>query len=172
MKMIVSMIACLLLLAVGCSQPESNATNNEHTNNIDGTQYLLPEEPEGAVPVIQLRESAKDGDEILIVGRIGGEKNPWVDGRAAFTIVDPSLTACNEIPGDNCPNPWDFCCASNLSSATVLVELVDAEGQPIKADARQLLNLTELNTVIAKGTAQRDENGNLTVIASHLYVKK
>lgn len=41
----------------------------------------------------------------------------------------------------------------------------------MKADARKLLNVKELSTVVVKGEAQRDEAGNLTVLASGVYVK-
>jgi hypothetical protein len=49
------------------------------------------------------------------------------------------------------------------------VKVVDGDGQTVKGDARQLLGLKELNTVVVKGRARRDEAGNLTVLASGLY---
>jgi len=42
----------------------------------------------------------------------------------------------------------------------------------VKADARELLNVKEMSTVVVKGKAQRDEAGNLTILASGVYVKK
>ncbi len=42
----------------------------------------------------------------------------------------------------------------------------------MKADARELLKVTELATVVVKGKAQRDDAGNLTILASGVYVKK
>ena len=59
--------------------------------------------------VIKVRQEAKDQTDVVIVGRIGGSENPWVDGRAAFSIVDPSLKSCAEVGLDNCPKPWDYC---------------------------------------------------------------
>jgi hypothetical protein len=38
-------------------------------------------------------------------------------------------------------------------------------------DARRLLDVKELQTVVIKGRTKRDEAGNLTVIASSLYVR-
>ena len=40
--------------------------------------------PEGHQTVIQAREAVKDGDEVAVLGRIGGSVDPWVAGRAAF----------------------------------------------------------------------------------------
>ena len=42
----------------------------------------------------------------------------------------------------------------------------------MKAGARQLLDVKELSTVVVAGKAQRDDAGNLTVLASGVYVKK
>ena len=53
-----------------------------------------------------------------------------------------------------------------------MVKVVDENGSLVKADARELLKVKELSTVVVKGKAQRDEAGNLTVLASGVYVKK
>ena len=41
----------------------------------------------------------------------------------------------------------------------------------MKVDAGELLSVKELSTVVVKGKAQRDDSGNLTVLASGVYVK-
>ena len=41
----------------------------------------------------------------------------------------------------------------------------------VKADAQALLDVKELSTIVVKGTAQRDDAGNLTVLAHRVYVK-
>ncbi len=48
---------------------------------------------------------------------------------------------------------------------------MDDKGDLVKVDARQLLGLKELQTVMVRGKAQRDDSGNLTVLASGVYVK-
>jgi hypothetical protein len=177
---------CFLLLALvgslsvlaGCSEQTSTPTVSEQASSpsvpaVDGTKFLLTTEPEGANDVIKVREDAGDGDDVVIVGRIGGSAKPWVEGRAAFSIVDESLKACSDIEGDNCPIPWDYCCeTSRLPTATALVKVVDEGGVLVKADARELLSVKELSTVVVKGKAQRDDAGNLTVLASGVFVKK
>lgn len=177
---VISVAACVWI--VGCtrdtalpaaSSPTTNSPTNDSTAAIDGSPYLLSEKPEAAIGVIQVREAAKDNDEIVIVGRIGGSKDPWIEGRAAFSIVDQSLKSCSDIPGDKCPNPWDYCCETpKLPNATALVKVVDASGGLVKADARKLLAVKELSTVVVKGKAERDDAGNLTVLASGVYVQK
>jgi hypothetical protein len=100
------LVSCLLTLA-GCAQ--GTPQNKPAPSAVDGSKYLLTAEPSGGNDVIKAREAAKDGDEIVIIGRIGGSANPWVDGRAAFSIVDPSLKSCDECGSHKCPKPWDYC---------------------------------------------------------------
>lgn len=77
------------------------------------------------------------------------------------------------MPGDNCPHPWDYCCETDkLPEASALVKIVDQEGNVVKSDARNLLSVKELQTVVVKGKAQRDETGNLTILANGVFVKE
>ena len=137
-----------------------------------GGKYILSKEPKDAATVLATREKAKDKDKVVVVGRIGGRKNPWVKGAAAFSLVDTSLKACSERPGDTCPTPWDYCCEADLPKATVFVTVVDEKtGKTLKEDARESLKLHELDTVVVEGKAMRDKKGNLTIAASKLYVR-
>jgi hypothetical protein len=136
-----------------------------------GQEILLEKEPAGAVDVLALKKDAKDQDNVVVVGRIGGRKDPWIKGMAAFPIVDRSLTPCNEIEGDMCKYPWDYCCESNLPQATVLIKFVDEKGKVIKQDPRTFFDVKELQTVVVAGKAQRDKSGNITVLASKLHVR-
>jgi hypothetical protein len=137
-----------------------------------GEQYLLADEPADAKGVMDVREGAQEEDEVVVVGRIGGSANPWVEGRAAFSIVDLSLKACSDIEGDTCKVPWDYCCETDLlPKATVLVKVVDETNSIVAADSRELLQVKELQTVVVEGTAKRDDSGNLTILASGVFVK-
>ncbi len=49
---------------------------------------------------------------------------------------------------------------------------MDDKGELVKTDARQLLGLKELQTVMIRGKAQQDDSGNLTVLATSVYVKQ
>lgn len=164
---------CVLLASaiVGCGQRAEQPASQEAA--VSNSAYLLTSEPAGAKPVIEVRETAKDEEEIVIVGRIGGSADPWVAERASFSIVDPSLKACSDIPGDGCPIPWDYCCETDkLPTATALVKVVDDKGSLVNVDARKLLNVKELETIVIRGKAKRDEAGNLTVLATGIYPRR
>ncbi len=162
----------LLVLLAGCNSQTADRSGDS-TMSVDASQWLLSAEPAGARDVIAVRESATNNEEIVIRGRIGGSANPWIEGRAAFSIVDPALKACNQIEGDTCSQPWDYCCeTAMLPTATALVKFTDDRGTLINVDARELLQLTELQTVVIRGTAQRDDADNLTVLAQKIYVNR
>jgi hypothetical protein len=178
MRLMLSLILSGLLVSAvaGCGQSTSvtkpPATTSVSVSVVENSKLLLTEAPKEAQGVIALRKEAKDGDEVVIEGRIGGAVDPWVEGRAAFQIVDNSLVPCNERKGDDCPTPWDYCCDSDvLPKSKATVKFVDAQGKTLSTDARQLLGIKELQTVIVKGQAKRDEAGNLTVLASSMFVK-
>jgi hypothetical protein len=155
-------------LAAGCG---GGTSTNKDRAGATGAKYLLTEEPAGAKEVTDARKEAKDGDEVVVVGRIGGDVKPWVEGRAAFWIVDSSLKSCKETEGDNCPTPWDYCCTpkEDLVKVMATVKVVDAKGETVQTDARELLGVSELQTVVVRGRAKRDEQGNLTVLATGVY---
>ncbi|MDB5340747.1 MAG: signal peptide-domain containing protein, partial [Planctomycetaceae bacterium] len=139
----------LMIAVVGCGQSAPPATPTAATQAatpaVDNSKFLLTAVPESAQDVIAARKGAKDGDDIVIEGRIGGDVNPWVDGRAAFQIVDRSLVPCNERSGDSCPTPWDYCCDTDqLPKSKATVKFVDAQGKTLTTDARQLLGIKEL----------------------------
>jgi hypothetical protein len=170
-------VACgaLTVVALGCARDASPPASaaSDASSAVDGSKYLLAAAPDAAQEVVQARESAKDDQDVVVIGRIGGSKDPWIAGRAAFSIVDRSLKPCSDTPGDTCPKPWDYCCQTDkLPTATALVKIVDDRGQLVKAEARELLGVKELSTVVVKGKARRDDAGNLTVLAVGVYVEK
>jgi hypothetical protein len=163
------------VLAAGCGQSAGTPAGPAEWPAADagGAKYLLAREPAGARPVTDVRRSAKDGDEVAVIGRIGGNARPWVEGRAAFLIVDPSVKACTDMEHHSCPTPWDYCHTprEDLVKAMATVKVVDGRGAAVAVDARRLLGLKELQTVVAHGRAKRDDHGNLTVLADGLFVR-
>lgn len=137
----------------------------------DADAYLLSVEPAKVQDVVAVRDKSKNGDDVAVVGRIGGRVVPWIKGAAAFSIVDVGLTACNERPEDTCPTPWDFCCEADLPKKTMLVTFVDSGGKLVRQDARELLSLKELQTVVIQGKVKRDVSGNVSLVASKIFVR-
>ncbi|MCR9208083.1 MULTISPECIES: hypothetical protein [Rhodopirellula] len=167
-------LSLLVLLAIGCKDGTGVAEGPSHNRyDLDSgkTQYEAETEPAGAMPVGEAREKTEDGKDVTLVGLIGGSSEPFVKGLAAFTIVDPKVPYC--APEEGCPTPWDYCCETDAVKQNIAtVKIVDDSGKPVTQDAREFLNVKELSTVVVKGKARRDDQGNLTVAASKVFVKK
>jgi hypothetical protein len=157
-----------LLLAVvvlaGCLPPPP-----PDKSAVDVSAYTLSAEPAGAKDVIAVREASNDGDEVVIVGRVGGSAKPFVDGRCAFTLIDTSITPCDD---DCCSNPYCEVDKDVLKKSTTLVKVVDGQGNTLPTGAKQAFGLEQLTTVVIKGKARKDGSGNLTILASGVFVRK
>ena len=169
---------CLItvcLLSIGCGSGNDSNTKSEGPA-YDGSKFLAKSDIAGATEVTEARETVKNSDEIIIVGRIGGSLDPWVAGRAAFFIVDRSLKSCidgtPEGESCSCETPWDYCCATDqLKDAMALVKFVENNGKVVDHDARKIFGIKELQTVTVQGTAERDDAGNLTILATKMFVQ-
>ena len=164
-------VVMVSLLAVGVMAGCGNS--NAGKPAAEGAAYRLSAEPENAKGVKEVRDVAKTDEEVTVVGRIGGDTSPWVDGQAAFLVVDPSLKPCNEKGEEEaCATPWDYCCDTDLLlTHKAMVKIVDKSGKTVAMDARKLLGVKESQTVVVRGQAKRDEAGNLTVLAAGVFVK-
>jgi hypothetical protein len=135
--------------------------------------YFLAAEPAGAVDVLAAKKAVKTGDKVVIVGRVGGAKSVFGDTRAIFTIVDKALKPCGEdgMP-DPCPTAWDYCCedSTHLRASTATIEFRDG-GAVRKTTARGFHGVDHLKTVVVRGVAERDDAGNLTVVADGVFVR-
>ncbi len=171
-----SALALLCLpIVIGCgSAGESSATAaRTPAVSIDGSKFLLSEEPDGAVGVITAREEAEDGMPLVMVGRIGGSDKPWIEGRAAFMVLDASMNVVAEgedsVDGEICTGD---CCATERLACTALVKVIDSEGQLIAVDSRQLLGVKEADMVVVEGRAQKDKSGNFVMLANRLFIRR
>lgn len=157
-----------LAILAGCAKEKPAETAD--AKSADAT-YVAASEPAGSVGVGDARAKVKDAEDVVLVGRIGGSVKPFVDGIAAFTIVDPKVPHC--APNEGCPTPWDYCCKQDdVKDNIATIKIVDKQGNPVSKDAGPLLGVKELDLVVIQGRAQRDEKGNLSVLADQVFVKK
>ena len=101
----------MAVVIVGCNKtdPTPKSAPDPKASEEAKAKYLLAGEPTGPKGVIDVKGQAKNGDEVVVVGRIGGSKEPFT-GQAAFTIVDPSFVACTEKEEpEESATPWEFC---------------------------------------------------------------
>lgn len=172
MKIVISTFSLVViaLFQSGCGHAPGSSSA---TAVVDGSRFLLNEEPDGAVPVITARETAEDGSPLVLMGRVGGAANPWIEGRAAFMLIDPSVmvvaAGTDSTAGEVC---MDDCCATDRAACTTLVKIVDDNGELVPVDARKLIGLKESDLVIVQGTAKKDNSGNFSMHATKVFVRK
>jgi hypothetical protein len=131
--------------------------------------------PAQGTGVTAAKGSAKQGDEIVIVGKIGGSETPFSADRAVFTIVDPALKSCADGGDpDHCATPWDYCCEDRkaLKSGMATIEIAGANGKPLAGSVKGVSGLDPLAIVAVTGTVtERNDAGMLVVRARKIEVR-
>lgn len=135
------------------------------------TTLFLNSAPGGAKDVIAAKKGAKEGARIVVHGRIGGSKEPFTDGRAIFTIMDLGLAPCGPGKMDSCPTPWDYCCdpRDEITKNIATVQVVGAEGAPIRADLKGVKGIQPLAEVFVSGKVAKADNGGLVISADGIF---
>lgn len=172
----IALSAILITALIGCGSSSSSSDMDSLAVtpiSIDGSKFILAEEPDGAIGVIEARKTAANGDSVIVVGRIGGASNPWIEGRAAFMLLDASMVVVADgtesTDGEIC---MDECCATERAGSTTLVKVVDDGGKVLAVDARQLLGVHADDMVVVSGKASKDDAGNFVVLANGVHVRR
>lgn len=167
-----------MLALTGCSGNDTSQTAEPGTENVSQAPPSPELEPlvvKGNTPANQVgvamaRESVQDGQDVIVEGRL----KDFVQGKAAFTIVDGSIPPCGEDGmEDHCPTPWDYCCVAptKVAANSATVKLVGNEGNLLDGNLQGVNSIDNLSTVVVTGKAQKDEAGNLTIAANKVYLK-
>ena len=126
------------------------------------TSWLLAEMPAAAVPVAEAKRTAREGDEVVVRGRIGGRRDPMTAGSAVFVMMDPAIPHC-EI--GKCKAPWDYCCETpeSITDNSATVKLVGAGGKLMSVDLADHA-IKPLDEVVVVGTVGPRPNEDVFVI--------
>jgi hypothetical protein len=158
--------AIAIAVVTGCAKPNPPSASAGPIPNV-----LLSQEPAGAVEVLDARDEAKDGEPIVLVGRLGGGLKPWIDGRAAFLLVDTRILPSCDEDGHQCEAGCPDC-AKEMLAASTMVKFLGSDGKVLAVDARDLLKAKEESTVVVRGIASRDPTGNLSIAAEGVFVRR
>ena len=172
----VAVLAAAGVLVVGC-EDKPTTTSNAPSQAAPAAAEALPaglvltEAPADAKDVLALK-GAKPGDEVVLRGKVGGRVEPFVEGRAVFQVVDASIKSCKDMPDDHCKTPWDYCCEPDVNQKSASVQVVGADGKPLRAGLKGVGGLQPLSEVTIKGTVvQAGEAGPVLVNATGIHVK-
>jgi hypothetical protein len=131
--------------------------------------------PADAGNLMKVKTAAATGERVTFEARVGGSANPFVENRAIFSVVDPALLSCDQIHGDSCKRPWDYCCEpkTNLRNNMATVQVVDDAGQALKIAIQGQQGLEPLKTIVVVGTVlEKDDSGNFVVNAESIHIKE
>ncbi len=165
-------VQCCVMLA-GCER--GTDTPNQETANAGATipaAVFVEASPGDAIGVKALKDSGRREGDVIVRGRIGGRARPFVEGAAVFVLVDSALKPCNELHGDKCATPWDYCCETPeaMAANTLTVQIVDADGRPIRRSAENAHGLASLSTLVVAGEiAGSSSEGALIVNARRIW---
>ena len=167
-----ALLALLALVPCGCGDSPSTTTPDGGGATNPTASATLPDalslatEPAGAKPIAEVIAGLTANAAVVARGRVGEEGNS-----SYFTLADGSLKACTEM-GDECPTPWDYCCTSaddkKLNMATVELRV---GGELIEKSVLGFHGLDHLTEVVVTGEAKKDSAGNVTIVASGIWVK-
>ena len=169
-----------LVLALGlasCSDKPEEAKAPEVTATTTGLSSLLvTEAPADALSIAKLRTTATVGDEVVFSGKIIGSSTVFIEGRAIMVMGDPEkITSCDLRPEDSCTTPWDVCCDDFevIKSSIVTVQVVDADGKPLKQGFRNVGGIKELTSLVVSGkVAEGSNESNMLINATSLFVSQ
>jgi len=166
-----------IALLAGCAKNEQAAPRVQVEHPELGQQFVLAEEPAGAVGILDFREAPPDTapptGEVALVGRIGGGQPTWSSQSASFLLSDPAHEIAegsqHVCTSDNCP----FCKAKQGEDKSHAIVMLTLEDNRVPAcDARKLLPLEEGQMVVVRGRTEINALGQLIVHARGLYVRR
>lgn len=171
----VAVAGVVVLMVAGCERrpmEQSAAANGMAAALPDG--LFATSEPPDAINVSDAKHAADEGAEIVIRGRIGGSRQPFVEGRAIFTIADLSMPSCAENPEDACRTPWDYCCEPRdaVAANTATIRVVDDAGAPLRTTLEGAGGLRPLAEVVVRGRVSQKQGDKVLVVdAAAVFVR-
>lgn len=125
----------------------------------------------GVLTVKDAHAKANEAKNIVVEGRV----RDFVNGVATFTMLDRSIQSCTE-KGEKCETPWDLCgnmyTPKQVSDASATVKVIGSGKAPIRSDIKGVKGIDHLTPVVVEGSGKVDEDGNLTIKATKVYVKQ
>ncbi|MBT4530511.1 MAG: hypothetical protein HOC27_04845 [Phycisphaerae bacterium] len=170
------LITLTVLALVGCSAEE---TKQEATNPTAATSlpnsFFTTDRPVNVKDLVEVKKTAKKGDNVTFLARVGGRKNSsFVSSLSMMIVADPSLISC-ELMGEeeHCATPEDYCCENRdkLNQGLATVRFLDNFGDayPFSVDGDHGLKI--LQYVIVEGTLfDKNEDGLFIVDANQVWV--
>lgn len=169
-----------LLLLLGCgsapeaAKPQVNAGQQPAQAAHPLASLLLAQAPAHAQAITALKANVKPGEAVVVTGRVGGQVDPFITGRAALILADDeAIAACDKNPDDHCGTPWDYCCEDKtaIAKATCVVQAVGTDGKVLPHGLAGLGGLKAGDHIALTATVGPDSTAdNLVLLATGIHV--
>ncbi len=173
-RILYSIALCLVVTGCGGGDERANHTSLDTSASDMLASILLPKAPEGAVSISEARQNPAPGTRIILSGKVMGNDNPIIQSRALLTLGDPTkLISCDLKPEDECPTPWDVCCADPdvVKASIATIQVLGESGKPLTVGLRGIGGLRELSYLIVVGeVAEGSNENNFLVNATGIHV--
>jgi hypothetical protein len=156
-KVLIAMLAATAV--VGC------AKKSDVPPTVEGKvpAAFVAVKPEGdATPISAARELAP-GTDVILSGKVMGNKVPFVDALGVFILGDTEkLAPCS----CSCPTPWDACCNTidERVQATATIQILDEAGAILTHGVKGINGLKELSSVTVSGTVADNSSAAAFVV--------
>ena len=164
-------VAAIALGLAGCDRSEPKTEVAPQAALPAG--LIVSAAPQDAKDVKALRQSAKQGDAVVLRGKIAGRKDPLAEGRAVMNVLDLSVATCENMPGDGCPTPWDACCEpkTDVAAGSATVQVNGTDGKPLKLSLNGAGGIAPGKQIVVAGTVSSASDAPILVVdAKQIYV--
>ena len=173
MKQIFTILLVAALTACG-GKEESNVQPTVVAIELPSS-FFTETRPNDVKDLVEVKKTAKKGDEVTFLARIGGRKNAsFVKTLSIMIVADPSLVSC-ELMGEeeHCATPEDYCCEDPELRAQGLgtIRFMNEKGESYPFSIEGSHGLETLKYVVVAGNVvDINESGVFVVDASKVWV--
>lgn len=168
MKKLISILTlCSLAACGGGSTDSADSAAPQAGSDLPDTYHAAAADA-AAVDVFALRESGKDGQDVVVKGTV----QDIAERFASLTLFDASLEDCTEVgEEDHCATPWDYCCEdpAKIKSGQIAVEFLDGD-EPGGWQVKGFHGLDLLSEVVVSGKLHVDAQNNMRIAAASVHV--
>ena len=145
-------VGCVALAAffcvVGCSTEDPRMQSLRE-------QFLLSDEPKGPSTIADATSNVAENPRVEFIGRVAAnEFEAFTPGQASFLVTEilpDDHGHGSDHDADNCP----FCKRRAAEAPRAAVQFVDATGEPLDVDARELFGIEPGDTVVVRGMGRQ-----------------
>lgn len=172
-----ALLTLVLITMTGCGDggnknPSTGNPASASTGSLpDG--LIVATKIEGSKSITELKKDAKEGDEVILRGVVGGDVKPFVANRAMVSVIDYAVVSCKDN-GEECPTPWDYCCTpqDELTKGRATIQVVGSDGHPLKVALDAGQKIKPYDVIVVRGkVGPRPVADVLTINATAIHVE-